>query len=176
MPSRSNIRPIPTAYGGYQFRSRIEARWAVFFTQMQFRWRYEDDGWPLPGGWYLPDFLLLLSGERGLWVEIKPHGVPESDAVAKCAELASGHGWPVYLVCGAPQVEEFRWYRFAPDGKRIKSRGDATHIPAEWYFADRAKLGFYPDEREMMDRATRYRFELPDGGLALEQPFRMAAS
>ena len=29
----SDIKPIETVYNGYRFRSRLEARWAVFFDE-----------------------------------------------------------------------------------------------------------------------------------------------
>ena len=30
-PEREAIKPIPTVYKGYRCRSRLEARWAIFF-------------------------------------------------------------------------------------------------------------------------------------------------
>jgi len=41
------IKPIPTQYQGYRFRSRNEARWAVFFETLQLDWRYEVEGYEL---------------------------------------------------------------------------------------------------------------------------------
>ncbi|NJO82415.1 MAG: hypothetical protein HC828_06055 [Blastochloris sp.] len=43
-----NLYAIPTTYQGYRFRSRIEARWAVFFDALGIRWVYEPEGWNLP--------------------------------------------------------------------------------------------------------------------------------
>lgn len=63
------IKPIETVYQGYRFRSRLEARWAVFFDAMGVRWEYEKEGYHVPKhGYYLPDFWLpdLL-----LWYEVK---------------------------------------------------------------------------------------------------------
>lgn len=55
-----NIKPIETEYKGYKFRSRLEARWAVFFDSMGIEWEYETEGYVLKDGTkYLPDFLLL---------------------------------------------------------------------------------------------------------------------
>lgn len=48
--------PIDTEYKGYYFRSRLEARWAVFFEKMGWNWEYEVEGFKLPSGNYLPDF------------------------------------------------------------------------------------------------------------------------
>jgi hypothetical protein len=50
------IRPIETFYRGYRFRSRLEARWAVFLDAAGIRWQYEVEGFDLSGVYYLPDF------------------------------------------------------------------------------------------------------------------------
>lgn len=64
------IQPIETRYAGRRFRSRLEARWAVFFNALHIRWDYEPQGY-LVGAErrpYLPDF--WLPGEK-IWVEVK---------------------------------------------------------------------------------------------------------
>jgi hypothetical protein len=62
---------IETKYGGALFRSRHEARWAVFFDHLGLRWDYEPEryGFATTRGTYLPDFYLP---EIGLFVEVKP--------------------------------------------------------------------------------------------------------
>lgn len=55
------IKPIETVYNGYKFRSRLEARWAVFFDAMGIRYEYEHEGFEIEFGngeiiRYLPDF------------------------------------------------------------------------------------------------------------------------
>lgn len=68
---------IQTRYDGYAFRSRLEARHAVYFNTLNINWRYEPQGFKLASGeCYLPDFYLPNVGlrsteEHGLWVEIK---------------------------------------------------------------------------------------------------------
>lgn len=48
-----------TYYKGYRFRSRLEARWAVFFDACGVDWEYEPEGYDLGNGMsYLPDFKL----------------------------------------------------------------------------------------------------------------------
>ena len=55
----SEIKAIQTEYKGYLFRSRLEARWAVFFDACGVDWEYEPEGYDLGNGlYYLPDFLL----------------------------------------------------------------------------------------------------------------------
>lgn len=46
-----------TIYKGIEFRSRLEARWAVFFDELNLSWEYEPEGYRLDDGTcYLPDF------------------------------------------------------------------------------------------------------------------------
>ena len=64
------IKPIETRYKGYRFRSRLEARWAVFFDALGIRFEYEQQGFKLKdGSFYLPDFYLP---DQDTYVEIKP--------------------------------------------------------------------------------------------------------
>lgn len=67
------MRAIETRYKGYRFRSRLEARWAVFFDALGLHWEYEPEGFELPCGTrYLPDFRLRTPGGAAIWYEIKP--------------------------------------------------------------------------------------------------------
>ena len=74
-----NFKPIETEYKGYRFRSRLEARWAVFFDACGVKWDYEVEGFDLGDGVkYLPDFVLYdVHGLRDngvnndLYVEVK---------------------------------------------------------------------------------------------------------
>ena len=55
----NSINPIPTLYKNYYFRSRAEARWAVFFDALDIKYLYEPEGFELNDGTrYLPDFYL----------------------------------------------------------------------------------------------------------------------
>jgi hypothetical protein len=56
---RRKVKAIPTFYADTWFRSRLEARWAVFFDQLNMRWHYETQGYVVgPRLNYLPDFYL----------------------------------------------------------------------------------------------------------------------
>lgn len=67
--------PVPTLYNGFRFRSRREARWAVFFDNAGIRYFYEPEGFRFEDGLqYLPDFYLpdvYSRGGRGIWAEVK---------------------------------------------------------------------------------------------------------
>lgn len=69
-----SCKPIETHYGGYRFRSRREARWAVFFDVLGLTYEYEKEGFNLPSGKYLPDFWLP---DWKMWVEIKGNNPSE---------------------------------------------------------------------------------------------------
>lgn len=67
------IKPIETVYKGYRFRSRLEARWAVFFDTIHAQWEYEPEGFMLEdGNMYLPDF--LVHNVRGMGAKDKRQG------------------------------------------------------------------------------------------------------
>lgn len=74
------LKAIQTEYKGYLFRSRLEARWAVFFDACGVKWEYEPEGYDLGGGlYYLPDFRLhnvtinhgLFQRGCDIYVEVK---------------------------------------------------------------------------------------------------------
>ncbi len=67
------IKPIETVYNGYRFRSRLEARWAVFLDAFGINYQYEMEGYKINVGendeiCYLPDFFLP---DFGYFVEVK---------------------------------------------------------------------------------------------------------
>jgi len=65
----ANLKPIETRYNGYRFRSRLEARWAVFMDALGIEYQYEPEGFDLGDGYYyLPDFYLP---ETKAWIEVK---------------------------------------------------------------------------------------------------------
>jgi hypothetical protein len=71
----TKLKAIQTEYNGYLFRSRLEARWALFFDACRIEYEYEPEGYDLGNGlMYLPDFLLHgVDGRTGgdLYVEVK---------------------------------------------------------------------------------------------------------
>jgi hypothetical protein len=77
---------IETKYNGYKFRSRIEARWAVFFDHSRILYEYEKEGYDLSElGRYLPDFWLrnvgFAGGPNGMFIEVKSN--PPTDIELK---------------------------------------------------------------------------------------------
>jgi hypothetical protein len=70
------MKAIETHYAGCRFRSRIEARWAVFFDHLSIEWEYEAQGYTCSARLtgeeepidYLPDFWLPT---QGIFAEVK---------------------------------------------------------------------------------------------------------
>lgn len=83
-----SIPAIETRYAGCRFRSRLEARWAVFFDAAGVRWEYERQGFTLPSGAYLPDFWMP---RLGVWVEVKGRALtPREERLLGELEEATG--------------------------------------------------------------------------------------
>jgi hypothetical protein len=84
MKDNTKIKAIETIYNGYRFRSRLEARWAVFFDALGIKYEYEKEGFELENGeWYLPDFWLP---EYRVWAEIKGE-TPSEQEIYKMREV-----------------------------------------------------------------------------------------
>lgn len=133
---RTSIKAIDTEYAGYLFRSRLEARWAVFFDYLisetrlyrsppNFMWEYEPEGFELPGGQcYLPDFRLhnRLGGSR--WIEVKPRHIkndPKFDLFSKALRNSEFCQPPPMLVSGTP----LEWRK---DGNEFCPRCGVPHM------------------------------------------------
>lgn len=68
-----NINAKTTCYGGVNFRSILEARWAAFFDLIDLEWKYE----PHEINGKIPDFVLYVNNKtqyatNQIIVEIKP--------------------------------------------------------------------------------------------------------
>jgi hypothetical protein len=106
------MKAIKTKYKGYKFRSRLEARYAVFFDAMGIDWEYEIEGYVLSDGTcYLPDFW-LPTFNGGMWVEVKPKEFTEEEK-RKCRMLCVESKYGVWLANGSPDMrcyEVYYWY------------------------------------------------------------------
>lgn len=88
------IKPIETWYQGRRFRSRLEARWAVFFDSLGTRWEYEPEGYVTEHGPYAPDFWLPDIGDNGTWFEVKPEHWDFRKHVRDALERVLTVEWP----------------------------------------------------------------------------------
>jgi hypothetical protein len=179
---------IETRYKGYRFRSRLEARWAVFFDALGVPWEYEKQGFDLGGFYYLPDFWLP---DQRCWVEIK--GEDGTDANEGARRLADA-GHTVYLFIGSIpfpgetfDCESGQVYSYHPEaggcwdngqqwcecrtcgrlGIRYKGRSD--RLPCKECYRCAAERNDWPISQALLDAPpcdcrTTYRCPLSDHG------------
>lgn len=99
------IKAIETKYKGYRFRSRLEARWAVFFDTLGLSWEYEPEGFELPGvGRYLPDFYI---NDLKQWVEVKPTDKHKKKDRKKWDAFATASGQSLLICVGVPEIRAY---------------------------------------------------------------------
>lgn len=99
------MKAIETKYKGHRYRSRLEARWAIFFDTLGVPFQYEPEGFKFEDGThYLPDFYLP---EQKAWIEIKGGEISQQDKhkVEMLSEHIRETGRHVYLFGEIPRVE-----------------------------------------------------------------------
>lgn len=83
------MKSIPTQYRGVNFRSRLEAKWAMMFDGLGWHWEYE----PFELDGYIPDFILAFNGHQVL-VEVKPIvGLSASSPPQAVIDKIINSGW-----------------------------------------------------------------------------------
>jgi len=122
-PVPGKPRAIETVFRGYRFRSRLEAKWAVFFETLGLQWEYEPEGFDLDGVWYLPDFRVKTPQGEDIWYEIKPRGVTEDEKFARFLTSFEYEPDRASLLHGDP-VELVRSADFCPRCGLITPRSD----------------------------------------------------
>lgn len=150
----TEIKPFETYYNGYRFRSRLEARWAVFFDALGIKYEYEPEGYRLPSGKiYLPDFRVQCYGTRGecgkhpfdLYIEVK--GKMTTEDAEKIKEFASFK----------TIKEENRWTHEVPQNPILI----VTNIPAQNCSSNSMALAAY-EEMNGID-IYPFNYQLIDG-------------
>ena len=155
--------PIPntiTQYNGYEFKSRTEARWAVFFDTLSINYIYEHQDFKIQKARYLPDFWLPeLCG--GCFVEVKGYYFTDIEKW-KCVELCRYTKRPVLMLTGIPA--------FAPVTACIFERGEVEQYKGVIYGSHRKGIFWEPpaydntvftrEYAQAVDRAKQYNFEL----------------
>lgn len=117
-----SIKAYPTKFRGVQYRSRLEARWAAFFTLLNFDFVYE----PFDLGAWSPDF--LLKGKYGfeVLVEVKP--ITEIDAETTRKMFDAAKEQRLLLVGVSPKVSSVGLNGFLQVGWWIE--GESENAPA----------------------------------------------
>lgn len=172
----SPLKAIQTRYKGCHFRSRLEARWAVFFDALEIAWEYEPQGYMTPEGPYLPDFWLP---QVRMFAEVKPSTFSDVER-AKCAGLPS----PCIMLEGPPAPRPYWVASVKPDNEdfwdgcdvifgdshmyhltehRLYSGSGATHDdPTYWKEAWECAGAHW--EQRAIDAARSARFEHGESG------------
>lgn len=114
---------IETHYDNCHFRSRLEARLAVFFNYLRTPYEYEKEGYNLDGESYLPDFFLpevtLRGGLKhfstfteediicspGVWLEVKGQD-PTKEEDRLCEKLGHFTNIPTVIIKGLPDIDQ----------------------------------------------------------------------
>jgi len=115
------ITPIETRYAGCKFRSRLEARWAVFFDKLNIAWEYEPQGFLVNNTPYLPDFLLPA---LQTWIEVKgaetelDHNLM-MEAPAWLPRKRSGDGAELIILGPIPEPGSWAWLSVTNDTKLV---------------------------------------------------------
>jgi hypothetical protein len=98
------MKAIETEYKKHLFRSRLEARWAVYFDSLSIKWIYEPEGYELSNGCrYLPDFYLP---EHKLFVEVKPEYCFDKRWIFFTREAEQY----LLILDGIPEIRTWRMY------------------------------------------------------------------
>lgn len=98
-PAQNGQTPkaIETEYNGFKHRSRIEARFAVFFFELGVSYSYEVEGYDLgEAGFFLPDFWLP---DSETFVEIKAQK-PTAEEINKARAMHEQSGKDVVILYG----------------------------------------------------------------------------
>jgi hypothetical protein len=103
-----NIKAIDTIYKNHKFRSRLEARYAVYMDHLGINWVYELEGFKLPSGWYLPDFYLPTFNHRGSFAEVKFKF--NDKEIQLCRELCLLTTKDVILFEGMPDTKVYNYF------------------------------------------------------------------
>ncbi len=166
------IKAIETIYNGYRFRSRLEARWAVFFDALGIKYEYEKEGYDLGElGWYLPDFEIevpeaileheISNGIRNkFFVEIKGDkndkiGIEKAN---KLDRMSNDLGKCYCLIFGELNyLKEQQWFFLEEEG-RFVSGEDVSFVKAQM-------LGISVEKyNKGISKARAARFEHGDDG------------
>jgi hypothetical protein len=122
------MKAIETKWRGYSFRSRLEARWAVFFDALGLEWDYESEGFQLPGGYrYLPDFKVKYPGTKRddpwEWFECKPDlSLIPATEWPKLAAFSAQMPQGLVLLDGPPSLRTYLRVTDLLDGALVPSR------------------------------------------------------
>jgi len=132
-------------YQGFVFRSKIEAQWAFFMTQLDIPWFYEPDTVALTTAagktvHYLPDFFLP---DQDAFLEVKLEPKPKLEECWKCYKLAVELEQDVLLVYEPIGKIDYNAYRYKAGTGEVECLYKLTTCPFcnEFAFTHRGRCG-----------------------------------
>jgi hypothetical protein len=148
------MTPLPTRWIGWWFRSRTEARWAVFFNDLGIEFEYEPEGFSLSDGtWYLPDFWLP---QIEMFAEVKP-GPPTDIEFKKAKLLAHGSKREVLFLDGAPDFKSYQAATWDCDQYTVCDYSLDIDAHGRSYYLDEHRLFSCPGPMSESNFTDRYR-------------------
>lgn len=167
MPKKKPIEAKPTIYKKVSYRSRLEARWAVYFdhTSLVPAWRFEPKKFKIKAkGWdYTPDFVFKFGGYF-FYLEVKPT-VPTPEYLKVLDQFNEVIPLPLMLGVGD-------FYKGL--GKKSKRFGIAPAIYLLKGPTTQSKIlddcipifEYFPGSQDAIDVAKGYRFDIPEQKIA----------
>lgn len=141
------IPAIPTVYGGRQYRSRLEAKWAAFFDLCGWQAEYE----PFDLGEWSPDFL-IKGADRDVLVEVKPITALDRDVSHKMIRGATaGNFTGELLLLGTSPIFEHSGYALRPF---LGWLGEIIYdsVPTQWGFShEPCPFAWYTQQPQKID-------------------------
>jgi hypothetical protein len=155
---QQQLKAIETRFKGCRFRSRTEARWAVYFDAIGTPWQYEKEGFDLPSGKYLPDFWLP---QVEMWAEVKPVELTPVE-YRLAAELAALSQRAFLMLVGPPENKPY--WAIEPGGEECSYSLTGTCLDEDRFYSSPCVDDEFPDAGKAVEVARSARFEFGQSG------------
>jgi hypothetical protein len=161
-----------TTYQGIEFRSRSEARWAIFFNCMGIIWYYEPKKYKFKDGTvYIPDFY-CKNWMGGAWFEVKPNRPPLEIEKHKAELLSNETKKDVYILNGDPYYQYYKLLFYTSESERVDNildwcsvmfcGGNNNNLHVNGRYVDPFDLEMYQmwnDYEDILNNPKKYFFE-----------------
>lgn len=147
------MKVIETRFNGILYRSRTEARWAMYLTELGHDFIYEHEGFKTDLGWYLPDFYLT---KHNTYLEVKGTDFTELER-NKCIELSKNDNF-VVLLDGVPDKKSYEAYYLSEEiCPVVFVSSDSKYSP--FFFTYDFDESYFQHESDIIDEVKSFRFK-----------------
>jgi hypothetical protein len=144
-----SIKSKKTIFNGVQFRSKLEAQWAVFFDNLSIAFEYEPilDEVDIGVGivWYKPDFFLP---DIDQWVEVKPVDFRNMED----GDKKKAYGW----------ARDYESLLILVGGPSIPKENTKAHYLLTW--SERKKKFYLRDHLRWCECPKCHKIDIQEGG------------